>query len=499
MTRKTGVGAVLLLLVVSLATTAVAVSGNEDRKEASKPVPIGAAAIPRSDPSQVGSWSKPRRTPIISVHTTVLRTGEVLLFSYMDGGNRAYVWNPENGEFRSVPLGNRIDIFCSGHTVLPDGRVLVAGGHQHRKGDEKKDIERGLKATHIFDPVSGSWSRARNLKTARWYPTITTLPDGTAAAMAGFDSRGRITRRVEIYDPNRNRWRTIRRASRNLGLYPRQHVLADGRLMVAGTGGEAFSLDLKTWKWSRGPEHRDPEAWDRNTVLLDGAQKVLAFGGVDDDKSPASNRAEVLDTTDSDPRWKPTGRLRYGRKNVDAVILADGTVLAVGGNRKGEKKTPVKVAELYDPGMGRWSKMAAQRVRRTEHSTAVLLPDGRVFSSGSDPLFNYEIFSPPYLFKGPRPKIDSVTKSASYGDRLTVDSSDASTIKKLALVRPGSVTHSVDMEQRYLSIDFKRRGSRLIATTPASANAAPPGYYMLFAISDRGVPSEARFVRLGSG
>lgn len=496
MTRKVSVGAAVLLVLGSLGLAATAVTSSHDRKETSNAMLVSAALTSSSDPSRVGRWSKPRQTPLISVHATVLHTGEVLLFSYFERGRRAYVWNPENGKFRPVPLGNQIDIFCSGHTVLPDGRVLVAGGHKHQKGREKDDISAGITAALVFDPVTERWTRVQNMKTARWYPTLTTLPDGNAAAMAGFNSKGKITRRVEIYDPVRNSWKLVRKASRDLGLYPHQHVLADGRLVVASTGGESSSLDLKTWRWLQGPEHQDPESWDKSTVLLDGARKVLAFGGISDDEAPASRSAEILDTGASDPSWNTTGHLNYGRKNADSVLLADGTVLTVGGNRRGEKSAPVKVAELYDPQTGLWRNMATQRVRRTEHSTAVLLPDGRVLSAGSDPIFNYEVFSPPYLFKGKRPVVDLIGSTVRYDSRMTISSSNASTINRLALVRPGSVTHSVNMEQRYLSVNFTRKGNRLIADTPANANLAPPGYYMLFAISNNGVPSKARFVLL---
>ena len=496
MTRKPSVGAALLLLVVSLVTTATAVSG----KEASKSVPAGAAATPRSDPSLVGSWSKPRRTPLVGVHTTTLRTGEVLLFSDAGDGREsdAYLWNPQNGKFRSARL-DKYDLFCSGHSVLADGRVLVTGGqarggHKHN-GDDTNYA--GIKAAHLFDPIERSWTRIKSMKAARWYPTNTTLPDGRVIVTSGNNQMERLTRRVEVYNPESGKWRTVKRAKKLLDLYPRQHVLANGRLLMAGPRRETLFLNLSSWRWSRGPQTLYPGRYEGTTVLLDGAKKVLAFGGREDDAKSATRTAETLDTDAKNPGWRRTGSLRYGRVNLGGVILADSTVLAIGGNRKGERKAPVKVAELYDPGTGRWRKMTAQKTARSYHSTAVLLTDGRVLSMGGDENYTYEIFSPPYLFKGPRPEINSVSGSSRYGGDISVSVKDASAVSRLALVRPGSVTHSVDMEQRYLSLSFRREGNRLIANAPEDANAAPPGYYMLFAVSDKGVPSEAKFVRLG--
>jgi hypothetical protein len=151
------------------------------------------------------------------------------------------------------------------------------------------------------------------------------------------------------------------------------------------------------------------------------------------------------------------------------------------------------------------------QITRQYHSTALLLPDGRVLSSGGgicgtcDQVGylakNAEIFSPPYLFQAdgtlaPRPTIDTAPTSTSYGASLEISTGNPASIRKVALVRLGAVTHSNNMEQRYVPLSFTAGTTSLTASAPANVNVAPPGFYMLFIIDADGVPSVARMVSL---
>jgi hypothetical protein len=199
------------------------------------------------------------------------------------------------------------------------------------------------------------------------------------------------------------------------------------------------------------------------------------------------------------PRWKYTGSMHRARDNLNLVLLADGTVLAVGGGLTHPYGTPVKEAELYDPATGKWKTLAAQQVQRTYHSTALLLPDGRVISGGSD--FGgqdgtVEIFSPPYLFRGPRPSIATAPATLGYGESFSISTPDAGDIARVALVRPGATTHADNFDQRYVDLSFSPGSGTLQAVAPETAAKAPPGYYMLFLVNSDGVPSVATFVHL---
>ena len=194
-------------------------------------------------------------------------------------------------------------------------------------------------------------------------------------------------------------------------------------------------------------------------------------------------------------------------------MLADGTVLATGGNSSGaglvDLNAGVYAAEQWNPASGQWRTLAAESITRQYHSTALLLPDGRVLSSGGgicgtcDQVGylgkNAQIFSPPYLFQAdgtlaPRPTIDSAPAATSYGAAMEIATANPASIQKVALVRLGAVTHSNNMEQRYIPLSFTAGAASLTATAPANANIAPPGFYMLFIIDANGVPSVARMV-----
>jgi hypothetical protein len=159
---------------------------------------------------------------------------------------------------------------------------------------------------------------------------------------------------------------------------------------------------------------------------------------------------------------------------------------------------PHLAAELYDPATGRWSVMASQQAGRMYHSTALLLPDGRVFSGGQVGTFGKtaEIYSPPYLFRGPRPVISSADSTATRGTSVVVRSAQATAVTKIALVRPGAVTHQVNTDQRHLFLTFTTSGEAITARLPSNSNLTPPGYYMLFLLNAEGVPSVAKWVQL---
>ena len=166
----------------------------------------------------------------------------------------------------------------------------------------------------------------------------------------------------------------------------------------------------------------------------------------------------------------------------------------------------ILAAELWNPVTGRWSTLASAQVPRIYHSTALLLPDGRVLSAGGgrpkaknggQHNENAEIFEPPYLFKGPRPTINAAPISAAFGAAIAVDTSAPGDIAQVTLVRLSSVTHTFNMNQRFKRLAFVRRTGGVTVTIPASARELIPGHYMMFALSAAGVPSVARIIRLG--
>jgi hypothetical protein len=194
--------------------------------------------------------------------------------------------------------------------------------------------------------------------------------------------------------------------------------------------------------------------------------------------------------------------MHFARRQHNAVVLPDGKVLVVGGSSSaGFDNSAAKVAasEMWDPATGQFTVMASIAKYRGYHSTALLLPDGRVLSAGGNgggP--NAQIYSPPYLFKGARPAITSAPAGAAYGQTIFIGTPNAASITKVSLIRLGSTTHTFDESARYMHLNFTQAAGGLNVTMPANGNLAPPGYYMLFILNGSGVPSVARIMHVGA-
>jgi hypothetical protein len=200
---------------------------------------------------------------------------------------------------------------------------------------------------------------------------------------------------------------------------------------------------------------------------------------------------------------------------MNATILADGEVLVTHGTSGpgfNDITSPVLEAELWNPATEAWTTMARESVGRTYHSTALLLPDARVLSSGSGEgqgisfeasQRSAQIYSPPYLYDSdgtlaPRPRITAAPSTLGYGQTVTVETADAGAVRRGTLIRLSSVTHAFNQSQLIYPLSFTATGATTLqAAGPANHNVAPPGPYMLFLINDRGVPSQAKLLTIG--
>ena len=200
------------------------------------------------------------------------------------------------------------------------------------------------------------------------------------------------------------------------------------------------------------------------------------------------------------------------RLHLNAVILPDHTVFVGGGSLKQEDQPLARLeAEIYDPATNTWSLMAAATVPRLYHSTALLLTDGRVVAAGGNPEGGAQVawepppprgdaprvFSPPYLFRGPRPQIEDAPGTATYGQTITITTPQAGTIRWVSLVKNGVTTHSFDSGQRLVDLTItSQANSTLQATVPTNPNLTPPGWYMLFLVDQQAIPSIASWIQI---
>jgi galactose oxidase len=183
-------------------------------------------------------------------------------------------------------------------------------------------------------------------------------------------------------------------------------------------------------------------------------------------------------------------------------VLVTGGVSGPGFN---DLATAVHAAELWSPSTGSWRTLASNSVSRGYHATSLLLPNGRVLHSGSgdggnqpDQL-NAEIFSPPYLFAADgtpavRPVVTSAPTAVHYGQTMRLKTPNAATIRKVSLIRLGSVTHAFDMNQRFQWMSFTADPTGITTQTLSNRRLVPPGHYMVFLLNANGVPSVGRIV-----
>jgi hypothetical protein len=229
----------------------------------------------------------------------------------------------------------------------------------------------------------------------------------------------------------------------------------------------------------------------------------------------ATATTEVIDLSQTPLVWKPAGNMPSGARVMgNAVLLPSGKVLSLGGSVKYEDNNSATLgADLYDPATGKWSSAGTSVYPRLYHSVAFLLPDATVVSAGSNPergIYeqHIETYSPAYLFttaangttiRATRPAIQGAPASIGYGTgAFQVQTPDAANVASVVLVRPASVTHAFNMEQRLVGLAFTASSGALTVSLPPNSNVAPPGYYMLFLVNNAGVPSVASFVQVSN-
>ena len=445
----------------------------------------GTATTPPADPAVMGSWSALQDWPEVAVHAALLPTGRVMLYGYSDD---PHLWDPLTS---TVTATTKVGYnpFCSGLTLLANGRLFLAGGHISNNV--------GLDDVSIYDPVTSTWSRQPDMNAGRWYPTTTMLADGSVLVVSGdVDNTVGVNPLPQVWTDGQ--WRDLTDALIQMDLYPRMFLAPDGRVFNAGPQQTARYLDTSgTGRWTDSARSTGGFR-SYGTAVMYEPGKVLIVGG--DDPPVAS--AEKIDLNSSSPQWQPAGAMNMPRRQLNATVLPDGTVLATGGsNAPGFDNAAGAVlnGELWNPSSNSFTQLAQAPRYRGYHSVALLLPDGRVLSAGGDiNSHNAELFSPPYLYKGPRPTVTAVPSNITYGQSFVVETPDAASISAVTLVRLSTVTHAFNMSQRFVRLAFSAGADRLTVTPPSAGEIAPPGHYMLFVLNGAGVPSVAPIVRLSA-
>jgi hypothetical protein len=499
---------------------------------------------------------------ILAVHAGLLHTGKIVYFGgdQHDGGLNAAgdvdhtrIFDCATHQITQVVgLPGNADLFCSGHVLLSDGRLLAGGGTRNWGGGGIHPTGHfiGLRDAYVFDPSDDLWHATGKMPTQRaaevapgkdiektgghWYPTLVVLPDGRVLALSGHpevDDSRHNNNSLELYDPQSGTWSLVGAADYpNIDSvdarryeYPRLHVLPDGTVisMSPMTNG-----NLEKWH-----PYNDSTDWDH--VISPPPESIYNNGFVQDTSSvllplsPADKyRARVLVAGGSTPfildadnpasGWVPTLRTMTGypqpgdvnpvRENLDIVILPTGEVFIEGGLKNGSNDgSGVKRPEMYSPAADTWTVLPEAERVRGYHSVALLMPDGAVWVAGSN--FNassgianrelrIEIFEPWY-FCGPRPSITDAADRVGHGEDFELRAPSAADVKRVVIVRCGTVTHNFNPDQRHISLEFRRdEGDILVARIPDDPAVAIIGYYLLFVIDSTGRPSTGHFIQI---
>jgi hypothetical protein len=482
--------------------------------------PVSVSALPSE--ASTGKWGPVVNWDIVPLHMSLMPTGKILAWGKTDvppdtmGMPR--MWDPASGSPSSAPM-IMVDtmLFCAGHTLMPDGRLMVSGGHLQD--------DRGIATTFFFSP-DGAPQRVADMAHGRWYPTVTVLADGRALTMAGRDEANQVVTTPEIWEGNR--WVELPGAGTlEIPYYPRNFVdpknglifYASERIMSRWFDVDASGVGGGRGRWISGPSHIFQFNREYGSAVMYEAGKILVVGGgghtgwptPDAKTNTPTATAEIIDLKETAPAWASTGSMAFRRRHMNATVLPDGQVLATGGTRGGgfvniDEGLAVKEAEVWNPETGQWTTLAANQIMRVYHSVSLLLPDATVLHGSSGdamvgpipvpPQRNHEIFSPPYLFKGARPTITSAPGTVNYGETFSVATPNAAQVTEVRWIRLGSVTHAFDASQRANTLSFEINGGSVDVTAPSGPRLAPPGHYLLFILNRNGVPSAGKIVKV---
>ncbi|MFF6776113.1 galactose oxidase-like domain-containing protein [Streptomyces sp. NPDC012637] len=391
---------------------------------------------------------------------------------------------------------------------------------------EKQDFQ-GIKAAYEFDPKAERYIPVAPMKDARWYPTLVTLDDGKVLAVSGLNDVGDVVPGDnEIYDPKTKKW--SKGPFRYFPTYPALFLTKGGKLLYTGSnagygpaekGREPGLWDLKKNSFTKLGGLTDPDQLETSaSLMLPPAQhqKVMVLGGGGVGESPASTaRTSIIDLSKDSPVFSDGPALPQGTRYLSSVLMPDDTVFTSGGSGdyRGRGGSNILKAQFYDPRSNAFNEAAEPTVGRNYHSEALLLPDGRVATFGSDPLFDdadntklgtfeqrIEVFTPPSLHRagGNRPVLGEGPQELDQNGRATFKTKDAARIAKARLMRPSAVTHTTDVEQRSVELALTKEpdGVTVTVEVPEDKTLVPPGWYMLFVTDQDGIPSEAKWIQV---
>jgi hypothetical protein len=478
-------------------------------------------AQPAEADRQHGKWGPNGAWPLIPIHMLLLPEGRVLSYGSNPDGTQTGrfwydVWDPAGGNPAAGHLTLRnttqTDLFCSAQLVLPGSTDALLLGGDNWIANKSATNNRGNNDSLIFrNQATPSLQAGRDMNRRRWYATATTLPNGEIYIQGGKDG----TDRAEIRNTS-GVFRLLSFDSSALTYwYPRNFVAPDGR--VFGVSNQSMyyvnTNGAGTLTMAGTMSVASPSGVTTTDVMYD-VGKILRTGGGSQSSTAfrdGKKSAVLIDINGATPKVTATNDMPYPLHWHTGTVVPDGRVVVTGGSRQPNQLVGINYqALIWDPRTGAWTVGAATAANssyaRLYHSNALLLPDATILVGGGGapgPVVNTnaQIYYPPYLYNSTgglatRPRITSAPTKLSWGQIFDLGTNLPTAIARVTLIKTGSVTHSFNMEQRFLELSFTRSGNLLKVKAPANANIATPGRYLLFVLDAQGVPSVAKIVAL---
>ena len=509
--------------------------------------PSKTSLIPKASALSSGSWSLGPNLSFPAIHLALLKSGKIMYVSgsgyhtaTQSGPFTGTLFDPStNTEVKQMTFTD--DVFCCGFNQLENGNILVTGGTKDYDTIQPEGKWTGVKSAYEFDVNTEEFYKVTSMAHGRWYPTQVTLPNAKTAVFSGADEFGDRNQLVEIYDPIFKNFSinydsgsslqycvgstsalpgagtpcyggvTGKGVSVTTSLYPHLILMPSGLLFRAGPEKTLYTWNPANGRWIAAGSMNSTARGYCSSVLLPlnntatERGRVLIAGGMPaGTETTAKNSAELVDFnagTDTNPTINYTASMTHARVYALPIILPNGKVAIFGGTTN-PNSNPQLIPEMFDPLTNTWSDLPAATVQRWYHSTALLLPDGRVMTASGTPSRSVfepriEYFSPGYLFDGPRPTISGNPTVGTYGGSITIPTPDASTITSVSLVRIAATTHHFDNDMRLIWLQIQSsNSSNVTVSAPLNANLAPPGHYMIHLLNGTGIPSIAKIIKI---
>ncbi|KAG0132211.1 glyoxal oxidase N-terminus-domain-containing protein [Tuber indicum] len=528
----------------------------------------GSPPAPGESPAPItngGEFTIIGQSGVPAMHAGLLPNGRAIFLDKVENytqlklpnGQFAYSseYNPDDNTV--VPLAYNTNAFCAGGIFLANGDFVSLGGNAPLDFIDPT-VTNGFDAIRYITRSSSdasfngqNWREPGNkLASNRWYASAQILADGrifvASGSLNGLDptvpannnptyeilSAAGVSNGVNVP-------MDILVAHQPYYMYPFMHLLKNGELFVfTAKSSQIFNIgtnsitrqmpdlpgDFRTYPNTGGSVMfplTSANGWNTKVMICGG-------GPYQDITAPTDPSCGVIAPEDANPTWEMDA-MPEGRGMVEGVLLPDGSVLWLNGANRGAQgfelaTNPTLAALLYEPTKAkgaRWTQLASSTIPRLYHSVALLMLDGTVLVTGSNPHempiletrpgvafitdFRVERFTPPYLqgakaTQRPSAMALSTKNLPANGSTFTISFNAATTTQgiKVALYYGGFVTHSVHMGHRMLFLDNTgfvagTAAQTITVTMPPNKNVAPPGPYVVYVVAD-GTPSVGQFV-----